>query len=74
MPWLDTLMNKNRIAAIFRPPGSTTILGFVMARIIERQQENAADDEKGMRTQNGPKDMLARYLEIPKQQPSVPAS
>ncbi len=67
IPWLDEWWRKNRIVAALRGSTGFSILKVVSDNISERQQKIGNTNKVNDR------DMLSRFLEVSKTNPSVPS-
>ena len=70
MPWLDQILHKNRIWALFSKARASYVLKFAMDRIRAREEVRGADPER----KGHERDFLGRFLDIRDKDPNIPDS
>jgi hypothetical protein len=68
MPWLDKLLHKNPILALFSKQRASPVLKFALERIAERKKQRQDHPEK----KGQERDFLARFLDIKDSNPRIP--
>jgi hypothetical protein len=68
IPWFDELWNKSSWTNMFRGTRGFLILKLVRDFIEEREEDNAESSQQHLTD----RDMLSRFLELQKENPSIP--
>lgn len=70
IPWVDTLWNKNALAAAFQTPTGLPILKIVDQFLSDRR--NLQQKEENLDQDDTKSDMLSRFMEIQQTKPGIP--